>query len=315
LDVCLPDGSGFDLCRRLCSEGISPAIPILFISASEDIVRKVDGFDAGGVDYITKPIVGAEVIARVRTHLRLREAYLRLAEFQADRMSRLAAAQQDLMPWPDSIPHSHFYAHVQQVLPAGGDFYDVIPTGSQVVDYLVADASGHDLAASLWTASLKALAVEYAASSRLPDEIMHAMNSSLCRILPREAFFTMIYARLDHETRRLNLVSAGHTPAIIVHTDQNEATVIRLDGDVLGAFGDANFGQTEMKLNTGDRLVLYTDGLIDCRLSYEQSLQQLSVACLHRRNLPLSDSVRKIMEDLKSDGNYLDDRLMMGIEL
>ena len=313
LDVQLPDGSGFDLCRRLTSEGLCHSTPTLFISASEDICRKVEGFEAGGVDYITKPIVGAEVIARVRTHLRLKQAYERLADLQVERMGRLAAAQQNLMPEPRSIPNSRFSACVRQMLPAGGDFYDVIQTGPQVVDYMVADASGHDLAASLWTGCLKALAMEYASLPNLPGQIMQSMNSSLCRLLPIGAFFTLIYARLNHGTGHLSLVSAGHTPAIVVH--QDEVTVIRQRGDVLGAFGDAAFGRTEVKLGMGDRLFLYTDGLVDCRCSYEEGLRRLSDACVRLRELPLSNLVPKVVEEIRASLSCLDDVLLMGIEL
>lgn len=315
LDVHLPDGSGFDLCRRLHVEGRSHGTPILFISASEDSQSKVEGFDAGGVDYITKPIVGAEVIARVRTHLRLKEAYEKLADLQAERMSRLALAQQKLMPSPEDIPNARFSACVRQVLPAGGDFYDVIQTGPRVVDYMVADASGHDLAASLWTACLKALVVEYASLPNVPNHILQFVNSSMCRLLPTGAFFTVIYARLNHETGQLSLVNAGHNPALVVHSDRDEVATIRQPGDVLGAFSDAAFGRTELRLKPGDRLFLYTDGLIDCRRSYEEGLRRLSNACLRLRDLPLSDLVPQVVEDIRVTMSCPDDILLMGIEL
>ena len=93
LDVNLPDGSGFDVCKTLSHEASALATPVLFISANEDTSTKVRGFEVGGVDYITKPIVGAEVVARVRTHLRLKRAFERLAELQAERLQQLASAQ------------------------------------------------------------------------------------------------------------------------------------------------------------------------------------------------------------------------------
>ena len=80
LDINLPDGSGFDICRQVMQTQSSITTPILFISADDDISTKISGFDVGGVDYITKPIVGAELVARVRTHLRLKRAYEMLFE-------------------------------------------------------------------------------------------------------------------------------------------------------------------------------------------------------------------------------------------
>jgi len=314
LDINLPDGSGFDLCRKLNGEASAFTTPILFISASEDISSKVHGFEVGGVDYITKPIVGAEVIARVRTHLRLKRAYERLAELQAERVQQIANAQQTLMPRPEDIPEARFQVSIRQVLSAGGDFYDVIPVGQGIVDYLVADASGHNLAASLWTASLKALATEYAGPLNLPREIVRAINSSLCRILPKGAFFTLTYARLNHQTGRLILINAGHPPAIIVRVEGNEPLIVRQEGDVVGAFADADFGLTELTLHAGDRLFLYSDGLIETGGAYEEGLDRLACACMSRRSLPLEELIPAVVDDVLASLCPADDTLIVGVE-
>lgn len=314
LDINLPDGSGFDVCRCLQDESSAFTTPILFISASDDTSTKIKGFEVGGVDYITKPIVGAEVIARVRTHLRLKRAYERLSELQAERVQRLARAQQNLMPRPQDLPDARFQASIRQVLAAGGDFYDVIPAGESVVDYLVADASGHDLAASLWTASLKALAAEYSGPQNLPIEIVRAINGSLSRILPPNAFFTLIYARLNRRTGRLSVVNAGHPPAIAVHLDEPEAAILRQEGDVVGAFSDAVFGVAELTVKPGDRIFLYTDGLIETGGSYEDGLRRLVGACISRRNLPLEEHVPAVVNDVMAGQSPADDTLLVGVE-
>ncbi|HUK83791.1 MAG TPA: sigma-54 dependent transcriptional regulator [Verrucomicrobiae bacterium] len=72
LDVSMPDMDGYEVCRRLKADEKSSRIPVIFISAFGDTQQKVTGFEAGGVDYITKPFEAEEVLARVRTHLQLR---------------------------------------------------------------------------------------------------------------------------------------------------------------------------------------------------------------------------------------------------
>ncbi len=72
LDVSMPDMDGYEVCRRLKADEKSSRIPVIFISAFGDTHQKVKGFEAGGVDYITKPFEAEEVLARVRTHLQLR---------------------------------------------------------------------------------------------------------------------------------------------------------------------------------------------------------------------------------------------------
>jgi len=78
LDVLMPEMDGFETCRRLQADDTTRSIPVIFMTALADINDKVKGFEAGGVDYITKPIHQAEVLARVKTHLRIRDLTLSL---------------------------------------------------------------------------------------------------------------------------------------------------------------------------------------------------------------------------------------------
>jgi signal transduction histidine kinase len=73
LDVMMPDIDGFETCRRLKADEQSKEIPVIFMTALASIDDKVKGFEAGGVDYVIKPVNQEEVLARVKTHLRLQE--------------------------------------------------------------------------------------------------------------------------------------------------------------------------------------------------------------------------------------------------
>lgn len=80
LDVKMPEMDGYELCRCLKSDEKSRYIPVIFISALDEIPDKVKGFEAGGVDFISKPFEMEEVLARVETHLRLRSLQKQLEE-------------------------------------------------------------------------------------------------------------------------------------------------------------------------------------------------------------------------------------------
>ncbi|MFA7061047.1 MAG: response regulator, partial [Pedobacter sp.] len=71
LDILMPGLDGFEVCRRLKANEATMGIPVIFVSGKDDVEDKCAAFDAGGVDYVTKPFNGQEVIARVRTHLQL----------------------------------------------------------------------------------------------------------------------------------------------------------------------------------------------------------------------------------------------------
>ena len=96
LDIRMPGMDGYEVCRRLKAEERTRAIPIIFISILEDEADKVQGFQAGAVDYITKPFQPEEVLARIRTHLRLRELTDHLEHTVAARTEALQAANAQL---------------------------------------------------------------------------------------------------------------------------------------------------------------------------------------------------------------------------
>ncbi len=315
LDVGLPDGSGFEVCRWLQSQPGTSQTPVLFISSNDDVSTKVQGFEAGGVDYITKPVAGAEVIARISTHLRLKQAYESLAELQAERIQRLAGAQETLMPLPRDMPEARFRISLQQVLKAGGDFYDVIPIGNQVVDYMVADTSGHDLASSFWTAALKTLLAEYANAINSPRDVVCSMNRVLRRILPEGVFFTLIYARLNRQNGQLSLINAGHPPVIAITGDGKEAVVLRQEGDVVGVFADATFDALEFTMRTGDRFFLYSDGLIEIGGIGEKGLRRLIGACTALRGISLENMVQSVVREVTGGIAPQDDIVLLGVEV
>lgn len=80
LDINMPEMSGYEVCEQLMRDEKTNNIPIIFISALDDITDKVRAFELGGVDYITKPFQEKEVLARVKTHLELRDMQKRLEE-------------------------------------------------------------------------------------------------------------------------------------------------------------------------------------------------------------------------------------------
>jgi putative two-component system response regulator len=100
LDVTMPEMSGFDVCRHFKQDERLRSIPVIFISGLQGTDDKVEAFRAGGVDYISKPFHNDEVIARVKTHLRLRQLQTQLVSDNllleqriADQVKRLTATQ------------------------------------------------------------------------------------------------------------------------------------------------------------------------------------------------------------------------------
>lgn len=100
LDVMLPDMNGFELCERLRVDPLTDTIPIIFITTLDSAEDRVRGFQAGGVDYITKPYCREEALARIHTHLALRNLRLELEarNRELDRCKKRLAAGQHTGP-------------------------------------------------------------------------------------------------------------------------------------------------------------------------------------------------------------------------
>ncbi|MEI7838035.1 MAG: SpoIIE family protein phosphatase, partial [Planctomycetota bacterium] len=276
LDLNLPEGESYTFCSRW--SGPEVELPVLLISADSEVNTKVRAFEAGAVDFLTKPLAGAEVLARVKTHLRLKEVQRELADLQAERLGHLAQAQQSFMPRAADLPDANFAVCLRPVLPAGGDFYDVIASGPSTTDYIVADVSGHDLGTSLWTAAFKALVSEFATLSHSPVEILQKVNLSLRKFVPKPIYFTAVLARLDRAAGTLIVANAAH-PSALVAPSGGCAERVEQNGDIIGVFADAVFDTRERRVQPGDRLYLYTDGLIEVPDGRDAGLSRLMAAC------------------------------------
>lgn len=97
LDIMMPGMDGFSVCRRLKADPMTQEIPVIFMTALSDSDNKTQGFALGAVDYITKPFQEAEVIARVKTHLQLRQFTKTLETQIAQRTRELQASQMQLV--------------------------------------------------------------------------------------------------------------------------------------------------------------------------------------------------------------------------
>ncbi len=97
LDVRMPDMDGFELCRRLKAQPETRDVPVIFVSAISDTDEKVQGFELGAVDFVTKPYQREELLARVRTHLEVDRLRNHLEELVAERTSRLRAGLLDFI--------------------------------------------------------------------------------------------------------------------------------------------------------------------------------------------------------------------------
>ena len=319
LDIMMPGEDGFRTMELLSQDRKTMDIPVIFISALTDAEHKVRGLTSGAVDYVTKPFERSEVLARIRIHLRLVQARRLIIQNQAQRLERLARAQQSILPDPKSIPEARFHVWYLPAQEAGGDFYDVFASEDAVHSYFVADICGHDLGASFITSSLKALVTQNSGPLYTPLETLKNINAVLRSILADGKFLTAQLLRVDRRKCRAELFSAGHPQAVYVPKG-GEACYLEAQGDILGVFPSVYLTPVEWVVKPGDMIYLYTDGMVERfgeNGAFEQRLDaELLALCGEHAGLGARQSVEKIRHGLLvKDGAPHDDMVLMAIEV
>lgn len=116
LDVAMPEIDGFETCRRLKAHQSLEAVPVLFLSAYQDLEHKVQGFQVGGMDFISKPFQVEELLARIRTHLELHQLRHQLELKVAQKTAELQQANRQL---------KSAYSESLRLLSMAGEFRDL----------------------------------------------------------------------------------------------------------------------------------------------------------------------------------------------
>lgn len=318
LDIQMPGENGFDVIKSLKGKGNTASIPVIFLTGVSEIDSKLEGFELGAVDYITKPFHPLEVSARVRLHLKLSIATNSLIRSQAEKLKQISDAQSAMLTTPDKFPDANFGVHYMSLHEAGGDFYEVLPISENIYGYFVADFSGHDLSTSYLTSSVKGLLKQNCSPIYQPLESIKMINDVLVEILPAGKYLTACYARLNRKTRQMRVVCAGHPPVCYVPVT-GPARILEMDGDVIGIFNNVLFGQESLTVNPGDRFYMYTDGLIestDKKIVWSEGAHRMMEACLSVRDVPVTEAPDHITRFLCPDTSTLeDDIVILAIEV
>jgi phosphoserine phosphatase RsbU/P len=139
-----------------------------------------------------------------------------------------------------------------------GDFYDFIPVDPNRTGFLVADVTGHGVPAALVSSMIKVAMQSVLPSAHDPQEVLRELNRILCAQL-RTRLVSAAYLWLDTENRIALYSAAGHPPLVLWRAGQFER--IESNGMLLGVFPDSDYPLYKMPIRSGDRLLLYTDGV------------------------------------------------------
>ncbi len=183
----------------------------------------------------------------------------------------------------------------------GGDYYDLIPVGPHRVALIVADVSGKGIPAALLMSSFRASLLSRDLEREGPAHTLTRLNAFLHRSVEPGRFVTAFLAVLDASDGRLSYANAGHDPPILIRGDE-EPQFLRDGGLILGLFGDSVYQQSEIRLERGDLLALYTDGVTEARNEEDEfwGLERLIASLQQYRNEDCRSILREILGDVRS---------------
>jgi serine phosphatase RsbU (regulator of sigma subunit) len=211
----------------------------------------------------------------VRKNQMLQQAYdeLKAAQDQLIEKERLerelqVAAEIQLSILPDILPDADEFSFGARILPArqvGGDFYDVFELKDHRIGVLIGDVADKGVPSALFMARAHALIMAEADIGTTPAEVMSLVNKHITRLQKTSQFVTVLYGILDLKTRDFIYARAGHEPPLIVHSDGSVERMSHKPGMAIGLWDPVTLDEQSVKLASGDMLLLYTDGMTDCR--------------------------------------------------
>ncbi len=269
LDIKMPGLDGYQVCTRLKGERSTRDIPVIFISALDEIQDKVKAFNVGGLDYITKPFQLEEVLARVRTHLELKELQNKLREKNRRMETELTLAGEVQRSFlPVEVPETPGWQMSFELLPArktSGDFYDVFLLPEDRIGLITADVVDKGVGAALFMALsyalLKPVIMEYPSQ---PEQVFNLVNKRILEYTTANQFLTIFYGILELRSGQMVFCNAGHCPPLLLGSSRpNQLRELKRTGIPLGVYEEKTWGRGTEVIDAGDVLVIYTDGITE----------------------------------------------------
>jgi len=166
---------------------------------------------------------------------------------------------------PNEPPRVAGYDIAAVCLPAyeiGGDYFDYIPLGNDLLGIVVADVAGEGVPAALLATAFKALLFAHAKNTRDPAELLTILGRVIPEFTRRRDFITVFYGILDTRLHRLRYANAGHNQPLLVRAND---VIERMEpvGPGLNIIEDPAYETRDVVLEKGDRVVIYTDGVVE----------------------------------------------------
>lgn len=297
MDMMMPEIDGVEACRTVQADERLKDIPIIFVTAVGDSNKLAEALDAGAIDYVMKPINKVELLARIRSTLRLKYE----KDWHKERDKRIKyeldlakQVQRSVLSNPlkeEGIQISAVYKPSSEL---AGDFYAWYPIGPKRYGIILLDMMGHGISSSLVCMYIYSALKDTITNICDPEGVMQELNCRMNQLHKSDNlinyYFTAIYMVLDTERRTIDYVNAGHPTGIALL--DGEVKLLTEGSCAIGFFEGIEIVQGSISYEQEAKIALFTDGLSEW-LDNEES-----------------DGVAQIREGLKASTSHDPDGLI-----
>jgi sigma-B regulation protein RsbU (phosphoserine phosphatase) len=201
----------------------------------------------------------------------------------------------------------------------GGDYFDFLRFKEGSHALVIADVMGKGMPASMLMASLQASLRIIAPESSEPADVVARLNHLFCHNIRLTKFVSLFLGQYDEDTRILTYCNAGHNPPLIYRTDGSIENLLP-NGAAIGLIEQTEFTQSSVKLNVGDRLLLYTDGVVeslnkDNELFGQERLEEFLRTSSHLSAHQIVTSLRDRLQQFIETNTPTDDTTIIAVEV
>ena len=329
-DWMMPSMTGPELCRALRREQRDRYIYVILLTSKRDKLDVATGLDAGADDFLSKPMDKGELLARLRAGQRIldmqealsdktrriTEAFDRLNTLYAGIERDLKAAgrlQRSLIPQAQSVCEgADIGVYYRPAGHVGGDLVGFFRLGPGRIGVYSIDVSGHGVSSALLTARLHNLfddrnVDENIAVARRPDgafvprepaAVATELNARLQDEADTDQYFTMVYADCDLTGGLVRFCQAGHPSPLILRRN-GQVELVGSGGPPIGMLSEFNYETGMVQLQPGEKLLLYSDGLIEAEGVDGTMIEEEGLAGIWQRHQDVSE--RAALEGIVAD--------------
>ncbi|MFD0674007.1 PP2C family protein-serine/threonine phosphatase [Cohnella sp. GCM10027633] len=320
LDLMMPEMDGIEACRKLQGDARYKDIPVIMVTAIGDSNKLAEALDAGAIDFVTKPINKTELLARIRSALKLK----RELDWHKERDSRMRQeltlarqVQESVLPDPVMDGNVRISARFQASEELAGDLYAWHKIDDSRWAVAVIDAMGHGLSSSLVSMFIASILKEAMRSLWSPRRVFGELNRRImglqCENELIQYYCTGLYFTVDTDSGTLEYANAGHPPGLLFRRGEPLAEMLPVTSPPLGLFEQAEIVTRTMPIGRGDSLYAYTDGILspfegDDEKQIEQLMTYLG------RDLDDDGRMQALIAAMPLDGRS-DDRCLVKLQL